>query len=682
MVAANLNVLTHLVWATAFCLGLAVLAPSQVSSARLTTAPTCAGTVRNVDNVKQLKQAAEDLRQGRLRPGSVIRLSPNTYRLDQAGPPLSFKNIPGTSEDCPITLEGAGAATIIHGERSPMSKYYRESFGPTIDLKTMDLLDQRLYATDQDTNGLQRDDLINCVRVEGAAWLVIRSLSFTGCWPSAVLLRDAQYVTVQDVSITGATYAIVAYGSTHHVLLEDSNWTQDPSGDVWSRIPWAVSHHGSRSFLNGALFGGKDIKGSIVIRRNHVRYAYNGIRAKGSCGGQRLCDQNMNVEIYDNTFEFIRDNPVEPEHMAANWWVHHNKMKNVHAAFSFDGARGGPHYVFGNVGWFTEAPENHCIGADWADDRDTDGILTEERECRKHRSGKTFKLGNALKKPLYIFHNSWLLRSPIVGGGTSGPIRAWNNAVEFCDKAKYGNTCVGSAYVPRSNAADRFIWKLSETGTDAAAHEMRFNISNDPNYPARVRAVRRSVAGMHVSDVGFRDGRAGDFRLRPNSPARNAGCIIRWQSAEDLTCERHAGAVGPDIGAFQDDMPVKGPVFRHTDGQNGPDGAYVERPRVVDVDFDGAQAKRFSIFFSVPIRLDSDSANVILRLKDQGASLSVSCVIDTDMAAKLDCASKSHEIAQKRVAAILLPRNIRRRDGRRALMTLWAKSDPRLGFVD
>jgi hypothetical protein len=103
-------------------------------------------------------------------------------------------------------------------------------------------------------------------------------------------------------------YLVFARGSgSHHYLVEDNHWQQDPTGAIWDEIPWAETHgfrtaglrKGSYRYYNGALFGSLDIAGSVIVRGNHVRDAFNAIRmevrdlADGEAG-------NRNVEICDN----------------------------------------------------------------------------------------------------------------------------------------------------------------------------------------------------------------------------------------------------------------------------------------------------------------------------------------------------------------------------------------------
>ncbi|NNF76454.1 MAG: hypothetical protein HKN05_00360 [Rhizobiales bacterium] len=652
-----------------------------VAAERGLTAPTCKGSLRQVSSTEQLSQALRDVRFGVLAPGSVVRLASATFKLATDGEPLSLNNISGTSEDCPITLEGAAGGALLDGNRYPDNEQFGHRLRVALVAGAKSLLDTQTEILKLQSTGMPEEAPINCLKIERSSWIVIQNINITGCWPTAVYLRDAKYITVRSAIISGSTYAVIAHGDSHHLLIEDNHWTQDTTGDVWAKIPWGVSHHGSKAHLNGALFGGYNIKGSVVIRRNVIRHAYNGIRIKSACFDQTPCGMNMNVEISDNTFEFIRDNSVEPEGNAINWWVRHNRMRDVHAPFPFDGVKGGPHYVFGNVGWFTEMPENECDDQAWADDREPHGTLTAHRECRMHRTGKTFKLGNVQEKPLHIFHNSWLVRSPLIGGGRSGPLKAWNNAIEFCDGEDHGIICSAPGYFLETLGKNKFSW-MGRTKAKATGHNIRYNVSNRPVFPASSKKPAFPIAGMWAQTLGFKDSRNGDFRLRGDSMARNSGCMIKRDGAGMLSCIDPPDRLRPDVGAFQGNGLFQGPAFRHADGAAGPDSVYVERPRVVDVAFNRADPARFAIKMSVPVKLQDEAGTVTLWTQGNPAPIAARCVVSKDQATELACMALSEGVDESAVIAIELPRTIRRRDGQCAPVTLWASSDKRLRFAN
>lgn len=667
-----------------FALGAALLSAPQPGAAGepSLTAPTCGGSLRQVASAAELHQAVRDVRLGALPPGSVIRLKNTAIALERDGAPLSLNNISGTSEDCPITLEGAGPASLIDGNRAPDNEQFGHRLRVALSSKDDALLGTEPEILKLASTGMPSEAPINCLKIERSSWIVIQNLNMTGCWPTAVYLHDAQYITVRNSTLSGSTYAVIAHGNSHHLLIENNRWTQDVSGEVWSAIPWGVSHHGSKTYLNGALFGGYNIKGGVVIRGNQIRHAYNGIRIKADCVGKAPCARNMNVEISGNSFAFIRDNSVEPEGTAVNWWVRHNRMRDVHAPFSFDGVRGGPHYVFGNVGWFTEMPEQHCDDRLWATDREPLGKPTAHRECRLHRMGKTFKLGNRQKRPLHIFHNSFLVRSPFVGGGASGPLRAWNNAIEFCEPGDKDVECKAPDHMLETGGRKKLKW-LRRAEARSVVHNFRFNVANRPVFPADARRPGFPVAGRWAGSLGFLDAKRGDFRLAAQSPARQAGCAIALAPGGTLTCTPAPDRLAPDVGAYQGARLFTGPAFRHQDGAFGPDGVYVERPRVVALRFDRARPDRFSLHFSVPVALEGPAETVRLLLAGGTIPLTAVCGLKGAGARELACVLPTDEgVSDAQVTTIEVPRTIRRRDGQKAPMTLWAAADPRLRFAD
>jgi hypothetical protein len=428
-----------------------VLGLSLMGTAPGTAAPRKGPPIAvEVSSLEELKRALK-----KATPGSVIRLAAGTYQIFAEDPPFLIKGVEGLP-DQPIVIQGtrstaeAPRATIIDGGRSlddtlGLHEHYRRPGSRPIELHEL-IMDKR-YRTQH---------AINCLVFEDAAHLVVEDLTVRNCWPTSLIFVSSRYVTLRAMTIVGSTYAFFADRRSDHFLVEDNVWTQHPSGyavdesgysgrvdltpkpgRMWDTIPWGVVHHGSRAYLNGSLIGSFGTPGSIVIRRNIIRNAYNGIRIRANRCECPPC--NMNVEIYDNDFQFNRDNPVEPEDYAANWWVFHNRIYNGHGWFSLDGVNGGPVYIFGNVGWFDDKPAQRCIQRDWAADQTIHPGKryepTPEGEGSRSRTGKVIKLGREpveVKEPFYIFNNSWYVRAPLIAGGRA-KFRAWNNATEFCD---------------------------------------------------------------------------------------------------------------------------------------------------------------------------------------------------------------------------------------------------------
>ena len=90
--------------------------------------------------------------------------------------------------------------------------------------------------------------------------------------------------------------------------------------------------------------------------------------------------------------------------------------------------------------------------------------------------------------------------------------------------------------------------------------ESSHGISNHPDYPDKLVEVGFPFHGWHA-DPGFVNGHAGDFRLRPDSPARGKGCVVTRRPSGSLVCAPADPASDPDIGAYQGDVLVEGPEY-------------------------------------------------------------------------------------------------------------------------
>ncbi|BBM85817.1 right-handed parallel beta-helix repeat-containing protein [Candidatus Uabimicrobium amorphum] len=379
-------------------------------------------------------------------------------------------------------------------------------------------------------------------------WVVFDNISFRNYWNTAILIKNSRYITVRNSRFTGARWPIfVRDKETHHVLVEDNHWVQDPSGKVWHTIPWAESHHGDYGFLNGALLGGKKILGSVVFRRNTIRYAYNGIRIVGNREKHHI--DNFNVEVYDNTFEYVRDNPVEPEGSASNWWIHHNRFYNCYALLSFTEVAGEKWFVFRNIGWWDEEP-----GKDGG-----------------HTRGKIYKFAGNGPYPrgeFWAFHNSWYSRSPLIMGGITHHFYHYNNAVFYTGEVNI---------IEGANGKEDVVDVLHPS------YELDYNIANLA-YPKNILQSKREQHSIHA-DPKFSNAPQGKFSLEEDSPAIDKGKVLQigdWQSVFD--------GKAPDMGAFEKDKCLPGPPFCFMSDK------YQERPRIVRLEMTNNDLR---IWFSV-----------------------------------------------------------------------------------
>lgn len=526
-----------------------------------------------------------------------------------------------------------------------------------------------------------------CLDVDHSDGVVVERIRFEDCWMAAVRATNSHRVTLRDALIVGSSYGLAMKGSptrpgadgAREVTVEDVTWIQDPSGfatldwsatnrcldgattrlgcpgDMWRKIPWGSSHHGTYEHFNGGLLGGYDLTGEIVFRHNRILSAFNGIRLKAKACAElptetldrATCPYNDHVWIYGNTFSYIRDNPVELEVWATNVMISGNEIHDAHAWFSFDDMGGGPVYVYGNRGWFDDMPVadrrhpgdsafclrrpadavqkpqgsfdktydrrfDYALGAwlpvgaeAWDPDEPTDYDWMDplDQVCDPGLAGRVIKLqlpskgvvGPAFRfaeaGPIYVFNNSWYLRSPVTATGAASNLRHWNNAILFCkadqpgydarlcapNPATFEPAMCGREFLRTDDLRryvapgggppffDCFRWlPYDQQANDAWRLESDFDHDvSSVGFP--VILTRRPFEPNGVTaDPGFRDPAHGDLRLGEGSPAGTSTCLVVFES-DTLKCA--SAPVGAAYaGAYAlDGTPYGGPdnpVFR------------------------------------------------------------------------------------------------------------------------
>jgi len=652
-----------------------------------------------VSSMREFRAAAE-----RATPGSVIRVAPGIFSMSADDTLVRIKGLQGLP-DQPIVIQGTrGAAgsrpTIIDGGRSldgtlGMIERFRNPNGRAPELD--DLIKENQYRTRA---------AVNCLVLEDVAYLVIEDFTIRNCWPTAVIFLSSHHVTLRSNTIVGSTFPIFVARGSDHFVVEDSVWTQDDSGyapdesgysgsydpkpkpgRMWDTVPWGVSHHGSRAYLNGGLISSFGTRGDIIVRHNIIRNAYNGVRIRANQCLAPPC--NVNVEIYDNDFQFIRDNPVEPEDVAINWWIHHNRIYNAHGWFSLDGVGGGPVYIFGNLGWFDDKPSRQCIPAEWAADRtlQKDGSYapTADNECSRSRTGKVIKLGPGeveLKEPIYVFNNSWYVRAPVVVGGRA-KFSAWSNAALFCDPntiapgmcvADYETEkeCVQAAPGMTEGVPNRFPVGLDRVPFldcffPGPGSQGNLGISNHPDFPDKLWELGYYIRGIH-GDPGFVDAPRGNFRLRPDSLARGKGCTMIRAADGSLACSRSETGSNPDIGAYQGDTLVAGPDYLDRGD---------EPPRVMKATWRTvSDSPVLEIAFSTAMKNPAAATRFGVRFDDGTTAYSEPCRASRTVA--LDCRFAALRSPPGSSVTLLVPRSLTSAAGQP--VTLWASGAARVEF--
>jgi len=365
--------------------------------------------------------------------------------------------------------------------------------------------------------------------IDSCAYVVIDGLRIRDCWPSILFVKNSHHLTIRNCLLRNATYAIFAKGvHTCHLLIEGNEWRQDDSPDrlLWTQIDWASAHGNEGSdglyrYFNGGFLSSKNIRGNVVVRRNRIMDAYNGIRLKADDplpSVDQMPSVNADIHIVDNDFIRIRDNPVEPEGAAFNWHVRHNRLLDCHAWFSFDGVTGGYWYFYGNTGRF-ESRQG-------------------QRGTYAHTMGRVLKLSYDTRPPdpesagvpifpWFVFNNSWHLRCPVIGGANpalprigEGPdftahLDFFNNAFAWCEQARYGS------WVCEPIELVHFFDMPGSVGT-----RFDYDISEGSEFVGYFQDAGWGEAhGLTATRALFEDPPVGKFALASGSEAARSGWV-------------------------------------------------------------------------------------------------------------------------------------------------------------
>ena len=226
-----------------------------------------------------------------------------------------------------------------------------------------------------------------------------------------------------------------------------------------------------------------------------IQHVFNGVHLFASPDAAEHGQVNRNVFVYQNTFAFVRDNVVEAERYAWNWWVFGNRIWNAHKWFAFEDATGGHWYVFANVGWFDRRPgppgDVHVGGAVFKDNP------------------------KSPTAPVYVFHNTWYLRSSYIKGGRVANLEHFNNAIVY---ARAADHAAGLVDDEKPMFGAKFLSKWEPT-------HARFDndFCEHPHYLFLARASGGAPAAGNAAGPLFADREEHQFRPAKGSPLLKAG---------------------------------------------------------------------------------------------------------------------------------------------------------------
>jgi hypothetical protein len=465
---------------------------------------------------------------------------------------------------------------------------------------------------------------LHCFLLWESAFVDIVEMGFRDCWIAAVATYASSNIALRNSLVEGSTYAFAAFGrkaapeTAHSFEISDNVWKQSPASyraaaghcdihvdwdcpvSAWADVPWAVTHHHFWNALDGALFIAKDVLGNVRIAGNELHDAYNGIRAKPSsaCLADTHCRTRVNLgfEIVGNTFNKIRDNPIEPEGHAAYWIIKHNTFLDVYAAISTDGVSGHDFLIFGNVFALDEAPGSRCRDEGWAGSRQfrltrgggrwsRDGAEGDDARCNSHMQGTVLKLGAAddagpdspLLDRILFFNNTVRTRSPLFRGSPAPPISSYNNAVAFTGCGQNGPlpcrqeptsdpACTGvDVWTADGEALYAECFAMADKSGRAVPHLMRFNVYNRaPGAKVAAIDINRGVAPLAraaAAPAGSPGSTGAATIPAVDAGVAHAGCALLYANG-NVTCAAPVGPVGailPNGERFDLALPFRFP---------------------------------------------------------------------------------------------------------------------------
>ena len=347
-------------------------------------------------------------RAAELRPGDTLRLESGRYR-DR----LSLNHVRGTAAR-PIRIEAAADAVFDAGLPLPTS------LADPTPVRALAEAAARALDPARDFPGIHRIQGEGHLALRECEHLILSGLRFRDCWPTAIAIDSCRHLQFDAIDVQGAAYAFAASGRlTRHLRFDTCKWVQDRSkAFLWSTLNFADVHgnwgeadgDGWRCF-DGSFFNGVDIAGPVSFVECVVKHAFNGVHLFNR---ERSPDLSRDIVVRDCRFSHVKDNPVEAEDAATNWWIVGNDFHNCHKWLSLELKKAAGIYVFRNQAWADDRPGP-------PEDANASGAVF-----------KFFKKADKPKKsspPIHVFNNSWALRSTIVAEGFVRGLRHANNAI-------------------------------------------------------------------------------------------------------------------------------------------------------------------------------------------------------------------------------------------------------------
>lgn len=254
--------------------------------------------------------------------------------------------------------------------------------------------------------------------LSGANWLIVEGFKFEKA-VNQVTLLDSHFITLRGNVFDYVTRGILIQEYSSHLLIEGNEFYQTcAAGKTWTQLKGSNCEGGA---VYGSSYGG----GSYYIRDNHVHDSFNGFLFSDDTAGQWM---NSNVFIYNNRFERIVDDPVEPEGDSFNFHVYGNTMIDTHRLASVTTSGVGPVLIYNNVQITKGNPTNEAsrLNSGFKVDLSggyTNGVYIFNNTIVGNEAANFFgydMLANKVNKPLTVRNNVYMLSKNVFSSKPTG----------------------------------------------------------------------------------------------------------------------------------------------------------------------------------------------------------------------------------------------------------------------
>jgi len=356
-------------------------------------------------------------------------------------------------------------------------------------------------AADPDSVPMQVAERNLAFDISGRSDLVIDGLEMayfgTGKYGRAIDIRDSKNIVIQNCRIHHARTGVAPRGQrTERVTVQDCRFL-DSSIDEW---PWTTVKAHDIEGSAVSLRGGR----GLVVRRNDISHFFNGVAAStwGDLDNEKL---NREIDVYQNRFWKVTDDPMEPEGTCINNRYFLNTAgRGCHQGISLCPITRGPTYVFHNLFY--------------------------------GYTGGGFKVSNRSKGDVYNYNNTCYTDAPKKNGmGSSGP---WDN-MHFRNNIIRATRYTVEDYTPKPKST----WDHNCHYTTADGILLKWENKRYKTLAEFAAAKGSEKNGVNAPPL-FRDPKKEVFHLKPGSP-----CIDKGVAIPGLYYPVKGAA--PDIGCFE-----------------------------------------------------------------------------------------------------------------------------------